>query len=77
MPADASLVVALRLLDWDKVENVTPDGGIIKKITSRGKDWATPNEGATCVITYEIKDVSGKVKEAKQEYQFVVDEGMY
>ena len=69
-------MVALRLLDWDKVEDIVSDGGIVKKITSRGKDWATPNEGATCVVTYEVKDGSGKVVEAKQHYEFIVDEGL-
>lgn len=57
--------------------DVTSDGGIVKKTITRGKDWATPNEGASCVITYTIKDASGKVVEAKEHYEFVVDEGTY
>eukprot|EP00186_Timspurckia_oligopyrenoides_P001342 CAMPEP_0182452450 /NCGR_PEP_ID=MMETSP1172-20130603/44251_1 /TAXON_ID=708627 /ORGANISM="Timspurckia oligopyrenoides, Strain CCMP3278" /LENGTH=545 /DNA_ID=CAMNT_0024650283 /DNA_START=133 /DNA_END=1770 /DNA_ORIENTATION=+ len=43
-------VYSIKLLNWLKVEDVSKDGGVLKKVLREGDGWERPNEGAICVL---------------------------
>lgn len=65
--------VNVTLHSWKKVEDVSEDGTVVKKILVEGSDWAKPNAGATCTISYTAYK-NGEEIESKESVDFVVDE---
>lgn len=48
--------VELTLVSWKKVEDVTPDGGVLKKVLCKtDDDYKKPNEGASVTIRCAIR----------------------
>lgn len=47
-----------------KEENITPDGGLVKKIIKEGEGWQTPTKGADVVGMINI-DINNKEKRRK------------
>lgn len=46
VPPNASLQIALELLSWKTVSEVTDDKKVIKKILKEGEGYERPNDGA-------------------------------
>jgi len=46
VPPSAAVEVELQLLSWNKVEDVTPNGLVVKKILEASSEWKKPNEGS-------------------------------
>lgn len=66
------------LLGWKKVENVTPDGGIVKKTLTETAEWQKPNAGATVTVAYTGRLPDGGVfdeRGAGDPLVFVTEEG--
>mmetsp|Transcript_4459 Transcript_4459/g.13527 ORF Transcript_4459/g.13527 Transcript_4459/m.13527 type:complete len:531 (+) Transcript_4459:128-1720(+) len=80
VPPEATKVeFDLTLLSWLKVEDLTGDRGVIKKILKEGDGWETPNEGAlvTVSVAYRKLDngVPGEVFEQHNPFIFKVIDG--
>jgi FK506-binding protein 4/5 len=77
VPPGASLELTLSLVGWNKVEKVTPDGGVIKKTLEATEEWQRPNAGATVTVAYVAKLEDGTVFEDRTEsspLSFVTEE---
>lgn len=46
VPPSTAVEVELQLLSWNKVEDVTPNGLVVKKIVEASSEWKKPNEGS-------------------------------
>jgi len=61
IPGGATLVFDIDLLSFsENEEDLTDDGGVMKKIIKKGVEYKTPNDTATCVVKY-TGIVNGKV----------------
>ncbi|KAG7673991.1 hypothetical protein Ndes2526B_g02530 [Nannochloris sp. 'desiccata'] len=61
VPPDANLELEVTLHTFKKVENVTPDGGVVKKTLIETEEWQRPNAGATVTIAYTARLADGTV----------------
>lgn len=78
VPPHSNLEVELELESWKKVEDVTDDGGVVKKTLVPSKEYKRPKEGAKAKIRYTATLADGSVFESHPEgleLEFVVDEG--
>lgn len=77
VPSDSELEIDLELVSWKKVEDVTDDGLIIRKVLKKGKSYDKPKEGATVTVRYTGRLQNGTVFEERgegNEHSFVTDE---
>jgi len=66
----------IELVGWLKVEDITKDGGVVKKVLIEGDGWERPNEGATCIVTgYGKVASSGEVFEEFKERKIIILNG--
>jgi FK506-binding protein 4/5 len=61
VPPNATLEVEVTLVNFKKVENVIPDGGVVKKTLTETEEWQRPNAGATVTIAYTARLADGTV----------------
>ena len=78
VPPGAVLEIEMKLVSFKKVENVTPDGGVVKKILKETEEWQKPNAGATVTVAYTARRLSdGSVLEERSETEpltFITEE---
>ncbi|KAJ7557778.1 hypothetical protein O6H91_04G009500 [Diphasiastrum complanatum] len=79
VPPNASLFIDLELISWKKVEEVTADKKVIKKVLSEGEGYEKPNDGSAVKIKYEAKTEDGTLFERKghdddDPFEFTTDE---
>ncbi len=68
----------MELLEYFKVEDVTSDGLVVRKVLKRADrdEYRSPNEGAKVVIKYTATSLEdGKVLDQKDEMEFITEEG--
>ncbi|CAI9303094.1 unnamed protein product [Lactuca saligna] len=65
IPPNSMLHVALELVSFKSVVDITNDSKVIKKIVKEGEGALTPNEGASVLIRYTAKLEDGTVFEKK------------
>ncbi|KAG1681124.1 hypothetical protein FOA52_015566 [Chlamydomonas sp. UWO 241] len=76
VPAGAKLTVELELKSWIKVEDVTGDGGVVRRVLSTPKsEFKTPNTGAKAVVSYTATLPDGTVFDEVESFECVVDAG--
>ncbi|KAL9150864.1 hypothetical protein ABFS82_11G016000 [Erythranthe guttata] len=61
VPPNSTLVFDVQLISWYPIRDISGDGGIIKKIISEGKGWATPNESDEVFVNYVAECENGVV----------------
>ena len=61
VPPNATLMIALELVSWKTVSEVTDDKKVIKKILKEGEGYERPNEGAVVKVKLIGKLESGTV----------------
>lgn len=54
VPPNATLMIDLECVSWKKVEKVTDDGRVMKKVTADGEGYERPNDGST--VHGELKE---------------------
>lgn len=81
VPPNATLNIALELLSWKTVSNVTDDKKVIKKILKEGEGYERPNEGAVVKLKLigKLQDGTIFVKKGHGDdendlFEFKVDE---
>ncbi|KAL0460443.1 UNVERIFIED_CONTAM: Peptidyl-prolyl cis-trans isomerase FKBP65 [Sesamum latifolium] len=67
VPPNATLNIALELLSWKTVSNVTDDKKVIKKILKEGEEYERPNEGAVVKLKLIGKLQDGTVFVKKEQ----------
>jgi len=82
IPANATLQFEIELLSWNSEEDLTKDGGVLKKILKEGEGWAKPKEDEPVTVNYVIKRLvndqpSDEVIEEKTGFSFVLGSGLY
>lgn len=80
VPADVTKVqYDITLLHWLKVEDVSGDRGVMKKVLREGDGWETPNEGAFVSVNIEYRvvtnGVAGDVVIKHEPFIFTVIDG--
>ncbi|MFS7988985.1 putative peptidylprolyl isomerase [Helianthus anomalus] len=61
IPTNATLQIALEILSWKVVSNVTDDMKVVKKILKEGEGYGRPNEGAVVQVKLIGKPQDGTV----------------
>ncbi|KAL7134272.1 hypothetical protein ABFS83_11G015500 [Erythranthe nasuta] len=61
IPPNSTLVFDVQLISWYPIRDISGDSGIIKKIISEGKGWATPNETDEVFVKYVAECENGVV----------------
>ncbi|KAI9114981.1 hypothetical protein K1719_013994 [Acacia pycnantha] len=77
IPPDATLQVDVELLSWTSVEDITRDGGILKKILSEGESWEKPNDLDEVSVKYEARLDNGTVISKSDGVVFTVEDGYF
>lgn len=80
VPDDAKTVeYELTLRSWIKVDDLSEDGGVVKKVMKEGEGWEMPNEGAlvTMKVAYRLlkNGKLGDVYEKHDPFMFKVSDG--
>ncbi len=62
------------MLSWVSEEDLTKDGGVLKKILQEAdsKHWEKPKDDSTVTINYIAKLDDGTLVEEKNEFQFIL-----
>jgi FK506-binding protein 4/5 len=74
IPADATLVFDIELLSWKDEEDLTHDGGVLKKVLRAGQaeSWEKPKDDSEVKVSYSLKTADGQFVEAKTDFTFVL-----
>lgn len=81
VPPNATLIIALELVSWKTVSEVTDDKKVIKKILKEGEGFERPNEGSAVKVKLIGKLENGTVfikkghGEGEELFEFKTDEG--
>ncbi|KAH7529536.1 hypothetical protein ACOSP7_003332 [Xanthoceras sorbifolium] len=81
VPPNATLIIALELVSWKTVSEVTDDKKVIKKILKEGEGYEHPNEGAVVKVELigKLQDGTVFIKkghgEGEELFEFKTDEG--
>jgi len=78
VPSDIeSLEYELELVRWNKVEDVSKDGGVVKKTIKEGEGWEKPSDETKAIVNMIIKDSeSQKIIEEKTNFELIVGDGV-
>lgn len=77
VPANSSLEISLELKSWNKVESLTTDGGVVKKVLVEGEGYKKPSGGVKVKLTGYARLLDGTVIEEfpeGKELEFVTEE---
>ncbi|KAK0590068.1 hypothetical protein LWI29_022313 [Acer saccharum] len=80
VPPNATLIIALELVSWKTVSEVTDDKKVIKKILKEGEGFERPNEGSVVKVKLIGKLENGTVfikkghGEGEELFEFMTDE---
>ncbi|GJQ14574.1 hypothetical protein GpartN1_g6365.t1 [Galdieria partita] len=78
LPDDIHFVeYELELVRWNKVEDISKDGGVVKKIIKEGDGWERPSDETKAIVNMIMKDWnSQKIIEEKENYELIVGDGV-
>jgi len=72
IPADATLVFEVELLDWSDEDDLLHDGGLMKKVVREGEGWKRPKEDEKVTVRLALHTAEGVEVQATHEVQFTV-----
>ncbi|KAK9944699.1 hypothetical protein M0R45_010255 [Rubus argutus] len=77
IPPNATLQFDVELLSWTSVNDITKDGGIIKKVLKEGEKWENPKDLDEVIVKFEAH-LEDKTLVAKSDSaEFTVQEGYF
>jgi FK506-binding protein 4/5 len=67
-------VFDIELLSWKDEEDLTHDGGVLKKVLRAGQaeSWEKPKDDSEVKVSYSLKTADGQFVEAKTDFTFVL-----
>ncbi|CAB4291171.1 unnamed protein product [Prunus armeniaca] len=77
IPPKATLQFDVELLSWTSVNDISKDGGIIKKILKEGEKWENPKDLDEVIVNFEARLDDGKVVEKSDRVEFTVKDGYF
>ncbi|EME26651.1 FK506-binding protein 4/5 [Galdieria sulphuraria] len=67
----------LELIRWNKVEDVSKDGGVVKKMVKEGEGWEKPSDDTKAIVNMIMKDCNTqKIIEEKSNWEVIVGDGV-
>ncbi|XP_022727998.1 peptidyl-prolyl cis-trans isomerase FKBP62-like [Durio zibethinus] len=75
IPPKATLQFDVELLSWTSVKDICKDGGIFKKILTKGDKWENPKDLDEVLVNYEAKLEDGTVVAKDDGVEFTVKAG--
>eukprot|EP00871_Galdieria_phlegrea_P005774 jgi/Galph1/684/GphlegSOOS_G5420.1 len=70
------IVYELELVRWNKVEDITKDGGVIKKIIREGEGWEKPSDETKAVVNMLVKEKdTSKIIEQEENFEIILGDG--
>lgn len=74
IPADATLVFDIELLSWKDEEDLTHDGGVLKKVlrSASPESWERPKDDSEVKVSYTLTTADGQHIEFKTDFTFVL-----
>jgi FK506-binding protein 4/5 len=72
IPANATLVFDIELLGWKDEEDLTHDGGVLKKVLRSPDGWEKPSDDSEVRVSYTVSTADGQHIESKTDYTFAL-----
>ncbi|KAM1764689.1 hypothetical protein ACFX11_003913 [Malus domestica] len=77
IPPSATLQFDVELLSWTSINDISKDGGIIKKILKEGEKWENPKDLDEVIVNFEAQ-LEDKALVAKyQAVEFTIKDGYF
>ncbi|XP_049406973.1 peptidyl-prolyl cis-trans isomerase FKBP62-like [Solanum stenotomum] len=77
IPPNSTLQFDVELLSWVSVKDICKDGGIFKKILTKGEKWENPMDLDEVLVKYEAQLEDGSLVGKSDGVEFTVQEGHF
>nr|GME18553.1 Peptidyl-prolyl cis-trans isomerase FKBP65 [Ipomoea batatas] len=77
IPPNATLQFEVELLSWISVKDICKDGGILKKIITKGEGWQNPKDIDEVFVKYEALLEDGAFVSKSDGVEFTVKDGYF
>ncbi|KAG5586638.1 hypothetical protein H5410_047072 [Solanum commersonii] len=77
IPPNSTLQFDVELLSWVSVKDICKDGGIFKKILTKGEKWENPKDLDEVLVKYEAQLEDGSLVGKSDGMEFTVQEGHF
>lgn len=77
IPGNSTLQFEVELISWSSVKDVCKDGGILKKVLSKGEGWENPKDLDEVYVIYEVKLEDGTPVSKVDGVEFTVKDGHF
>jgi FK506-binding protein 4/5 len=65
-------VFDIELLSWKDEEDLTHDGGVLKKVLRSADGWEKPSDDSEVKVSYTVSTADGQHIESKTDYTFAL-----
>lgn len=62
----------IELISWKDEEDITHDGGVLKKTITSGEGWEKPKEDSEVTINYTLSTTDGEVLATQSNFKFIL-----
>ncbi|TQD98004.1 hypothetical protein C1H46_016368 [Malus baccata] len=77
IPPNATLQFDVELLSWTSVKDILKDGGVMKKIITKGEKWENPKDLDEVFVKYEARLEDGTLVSKSDGVEFTVQDGYF
>ncbi|XP_068320266.1 peptidyl-prolyl cis-trans isomerase FKBP62-like [Pyrus communis] len=77
IPPSATLQFDVELLSWTSVNDISKDGGVIKKILKEGEKWENPKDLDEVIVNFEVQLEDKTLVAKSQDVEFTVKDGYF
>ncbi|KAL5134074.1 Peptidyl-prolyl cis-trans isomerase FKBP62 [Glycine soja] len=77
IPPKATLQFDVELLSWTSVKDICKDGGLFKKILTKGEKWENPKDPDEVLVKYEACLEDGTLVAKSDGVEFTVNDGYF
>ncbi|TQE12382.1 hypothetical protein C1H46_002035 [Malus baccata] len=77
IPPSATLQFDVELLSWTSVNDISKDGGVIKKILKEGEKWENPKDLDEVIVNFEAQLEDKTLVAKSQDVEFTVKDGYF
>lgn len=77
IPGNSTLQFEVELISWSSVKDICKDGGIFKKVLSKGEGWENPKDLDEVYVKYEVKLEDGTLVSKVDGVEFTVKDGHF